>query len=310
MAHKKTSARIIVFGNAKGGSGKSTCALHTAVALMQAGHEVATIDLDGPQRTFTRAIDNRIAWNHKTGRDLVVPEHALIENATADSVLERKRQELSAFAEVISVVEHTHDFVIIDTPGYDTSLMRLVHGLADTLVTPINDSFVDVDLLVQPQEGEADPSRLGPYARLVAEAREQREGLDGVPIDWIVVQNRLSMIQSNNKIKVRGTLTELADRLGFRLAQGVSERVIFREFFPLGVTAFDPLDEATFGVKPNMSHIAARDEMRRLVEAIGLGEPAGFKTRARSVRARGADRVGSSALRDQPLAVGEPAAAE
>lgn len=277
MAKAHKTARLIVFGNAKGGSGKSTCALHTAIALMQAGHRVGTVDLDDNQQTFTRAIANRSAWNDRTGRQLLVPVHACIPKSFGDSVSGRRQQELAAFADIIASMESEADYVVVDTPGFDTALMRLVHGLADILVTPVNDSFVDIDLLARPEDDGIVP---GPYAELVAEAREQRRHLDDGRIDWIVVQNRLSMILSNNKIKVRDTLEGLAPKLGFRLASGVAERMIFREFFPLGVTAFDPLDETTLGVKPNMSHVAARDEFRRLVSVIT------FRPRTRAVRAK------------------------
>ena len=62
------SAHVIVLGNEKGGSGKSTTALHIAVALLKAGQRVATIDLDSRQQSFTRYIANRQAWARRTGR--------------------------------------------------------------------------------------------------------------------------------------------------------------------------------------------------------------------------------------------------
>lgn len=268
MAELQRPARLIVFGNVKGGSGKSTCALHAAISLMHAGKRVATVDLDGFQQTFSRAIANRVAWNQKTGRQLVVPEHACIPQATGDSVVGRRQQEVEAFAQVLARMEENNDYVIIDTPGFNTALTRLVHGLADTIVTPVNDSFVDIDLLAETGALENDDVILGAYGKLIEDARRERRELDGKKIDWIVVQNRLTMILSNNKIRVREALERLAPQLGFRLARGVSERVIFREFFPLGVTAFDPLDEETFGVKPQMSHVAARDEFRKLISVI------------------------------------------
>ena len=44
------SAHVVVLGNEKGGSGKSTTAFHIAVALLKAGQRVATIDLDCRQK--------------------------------------------------------------------------------------------------------------------------------------------------------------------------------------------------------------------------------------------------------------------
>src|ERR1041384_5447446 len=69
------SAHVVVLGNEKGGSGKSTTALHIAVALMKAGQRVATIDLDCRQQSFTRYIGNRSAWARRTGLDLEIPVH-------------------------------------------------------------------------------------------------------------------------------------------------------------------------------------------------------------------------------------------
>ena len=39
--------------------------------------------------------------------------------------------------------------IVIDTPGRDDSIARAAILKADTLVTPMNDSFVDLDLIGQ-----------------------------------------------------------------------------------------------------------------------------------------------------------------
>jgi chromosome partitioning protein len=108
------------------------------------------------------------------------------------------------------------------------------------------------------------------YAEMVVDARRQRRQVDGTSIDWIVVRNRLSMLGSRNKRLVGGGLTDLARRLGFRVAEGIGERVIYREFFPRGLTAFDDLDETTLGTRPNMSHVSAREEVMQLLAALRL----------------------------------------
>src|SRR5437868_11157748 len=72
------SAHVVVLGNEKGGSGKSTTALHIAVALLKAGQRVATIDLDCRQQSFTRYLDNRRAWAQRTGLNLELPVHRCI----------------------------------------------------------------------------------------------------------------------------------------------------------------------------------------------------------------------------------------
>ena len=147
------SAHVVVLGNEKGGSGKSTTALHIAVALMKAGQRVATIDLDCRQQSFTRYINNRRAWARRTGLDLEVPVHCCIKLGDTMQVADNESSEFQQFMDAVSAVERTFDFIVIDTPGSDSYLMRLAHSMADTLVTPINDSFLDFDVL-----GTVDPA--------------------------------------------------------------------------------------------------------------------------------------------------------
>ena len=142
------SAHVIVLGNEKGGSGKSTTAMHIAVALLKAGQRVATIDLDSRQKTFTHYIENRRDCAQRTGIDARSSGSLLHRARARASASTRTRPRSSAgFAAAINAVEHSHDFVVIDTPGNDTYLMRLAHSMADTLVTPLNDSFLDFDVL-------------------------------------------------------------------------------------------------------------------------------------------------------------------
>ena len=112
------------------------------------------------------------------------------------------------------------------------------------------------------------------YARLVAEVRDER--LTSLPnaTDWVVVRNRLSALSSRNQRNVIEGLDLLAERLRFRVANGISERVVFREFFPMGLTAFDPFERALLGRRPTMSHVAARAEIRELIEGLRLPMPA------------------------------------
>src|ERR1700750_1227894 len=239
------SAHVVVLGNEKGGSGNSTTALHIAVALLKAGQRVATIDLDCRQQTFTRYIDNRGAWSRRTGLDLELPAHRCIKPGETVQILDNESLELVQFEDAISTVERAFDFIVIDTPGSDTYLMRLAHAMADTLVTPINDSFLDFDVL-----GTVDPQTYAVtgeshYSEMVRDTRRKRRQLDGATTDWIVVRNRLSMIGSRNKQLVADGLKELSFRLGFRSVDGFAERVVYREVFSRGVTAVDDLDEGT-----------------------------------------------------------------
>ena len=226
------SAHVVVLGNEKGGSGKSTTALHIAVALMKAGQRVATIDLDCRQQSFTHYIDNRRAWARRTGLDLELPVHCCIKLGETMQIADNESSEFQQFMSAVSAVERTFDFIVIDTPGSDSYLMRLAHSMADTLVTPINDSFLDFDVL-----GTVDPATYSVtgeshYAEMVRDTRRKRRQVDGVSTDWIVVRNRLSMLGSRNKQLVADGLNELSFRLGFRSIDGFAERVVYREFFP------------------------------------------------------------------------------
>src|SRR3981189_1132347 len=225
------SAHVVVLGNEKGGSGKSTTALHIAVALMKAGQRVATIDLDCRQQSFTRYISNRNAWARRTGLVLELPVHCCIKAGLTMQVADNENSEFQQFMDAVSAVEHTFDFIVIDTPGTDSYLMRLAHSMADTLVTPINDSFLDFDVL-----GTVDPQTYagtgeGPYAERVRDTWRKRRQLDGASTDWIVVRNRLSMLGSRNKQLVADGLNELSFRLGFRAIDGFAERGGLPEFF-------------------------------------------------------------------------------
>src|SRR5712672_2637487 len=263
------SAHVVVLGNEKGGSGKSTSALHIAVALMKAGQRVATIDLDCRQQSFTRYIANRSAWARRTGLDLEIPVHFCIKLGETMQIADNENSEFQQFMEAVSTVERAYDFIVIDTPGSDSYLMRLAHSMADTLVTPINDSFLDFDVL-----GTIDPVTYSvtgesPYAEMVREARRKRRQLDGASTDWIVVRNRLSMRESRNKQLVADGLNELSLRLGFRSIDGFSEREVYRQFFPRGLTALDDLDDA-LGTRASMEHAVAREEVTGLLRQLKL----------------------------------------
>lgn len=264
------SAHLVVLGNEKGGSGKSTTAMHVAVALMNAGQRVATIDLDSRQQSFTHYIENRRAWARRSGTELSLPKHHCVARGAGLRLDENEQTEFAGFAEAIAAVERTHDFVVVDTPGHDSYLTRLAHSMADTLITPLNDSFVDFDVL-----GSVDPTTFAlvaesHYAQMVREARRQRRVVVGNDMDWIVVRNRLSMIGSRNKQRVGESLAELGRRMGFRCADGFAERVVYREFFPRGLTALDKLDEMTLGQRPSLSHLTAQEEIKGLVDMLRL----------------------------------------
>ena len=162
------SAHVIVVGNEKGGTGKSTLSIHIIVALLKAGYRVASIDLDTRQRTLTRFLENRRSWSSNAGRPMEVPFHHALERGGKENARENEVIEFTSFAEAISRVEHAFEFVVIDTPASDSYLMRLAHSLADTLVTPMNDSFIDVDVLARvhrPARAWSDGAICGTRAR-------------------------------------------------------------------------------------------------------------------------------------------------
>jgi chromosome partitioning protein len=268
-ARRTVSAHVVVVGNEKGGTGKSTLAMHLSVALMNFGQRVATIDLDSRQKTFTHYVENRRGWAKRCGGRLKVPTHFCVSSGSTRQLDQNEAIEFTRFADALASIDRAYDFLVIDTPGTDNHLTRLAHAMADTLVTPINDSYVDFDVL-----GRIDPTTFtvtgeSHYAQMVREARLQRRLVDGARMDWVVMRNRLSLIDSGNKERISRGLTEMATRIGFRIADGLAERVVYREFFPRGLTALDDLDD-TLGTSPSASHVAARQEVSGLMEMMKL----------------------------------------
>ena len=252
-------ARIIVVGNEKGGSGKSTTCMHVATALARMGYRVGALDLDVRQRSFGRYLENRAAYLARSGIELPMPLLGQLEAETGDGV--------DPLSRAVAELEPECDFILLDCPGSHTRLSQMAHTLADTLITPMNDSFVDFDLLARMSpEGKV----LGPsiYAEMVWGARQGRQAAGAGPIDWIVLRNRLGTQAMHNKRKVGTALGQLSKRIGFRVAPGFAERVIFRELFPRGLTLLDLRD--TGGGALSLSNIAARQEVRDLVNALKL----------------------------------------
>jgi chromosome partitioning protein len=248
---------FIVFANEKGGTGKSTTAVHSAVALAAAGRRVAAIDLDTRQRTLGRYLDNRAATIRRMQIDLPMPVHETFDPAKNDD-LQGQIERLSQGVDV----------VVVDTPGRDDPFARAAMQRADTLVTPINDSFVDFDLI-----GEVDPEtykvrRPSFYAELVWMSRTQRAKTTGRSLDWVLLRNRLQHIEAKNMRRVGNALDDLAKRVGFRVIPGLSERVVYRELFPSGLTLLDLQQLGNVG----LSHIAARQELREMIAGFGIPE--------------------------------------
>ena len=265
---RRAQAHVLVFGNEKGGTGKTTTAMHVVVALLRLGQRVAAIDLDGRQRTFARYIENRALFTTRTGRDLPTPAVHVIERAKP-AVADATSDEARRLEQALTQAREESDFVVIDTPGNDTNLSRIGHAAADTLITPMNDSFLDFDLLAK-----FDPESLeikGPslYSEFVWECRKRRLMAQRSNLDWVVMRNRVSAVEARNKRRVAAALDKLSSRIGCRVAPGFSERVIFRELFPMGLTMLD-LPVQGLAMPLTMSHLAARQEVRELLATLHL----------------------------------------
>ena len=258
MPSGPNNTHVIVFANEKGGTGKSTTAVHVAIALAAKGSRVACLDLDHRQRTVGRYLDNRAATVKRNAIDLPMPVHAT-GDGTTEANFERLWTELLDGA----------DYLVVDTPGRDDHFARTAAALADTLVTPMNDSFVDFDLIGQVDPETYKVTRPSFYAELIWDARKQRARADGATIDWVVLRNRLQHIEARNMRRVQEALMQLAKRVGFRLIPGLGERVIYRELFPAGLTM---IDSKYFG-QMGLGHVAARQELREMMAALALPEP-------------------------------------
>ena len=257
-APKRTAHRL-VFANEKGGTGKSTTAVHVAVALACQGARVAAIDLDPRQRTMHRYIENRIATLDKRGLNLPTPTCEVFRgDHTGDLIAAIRR------------LEAAYDFLIIDNPGRDDPFARLAVEHADTLVTPMNDSFVDFDLIGQVDAETFKVKKLSFFAELIWEARLKRSRMTieqrRPEMDWVVVRNRTGHVEARNMARLQKALTEMSKRVGFRVTHGLSERVIYRELFPSGLTLLDKGHLGELGT----SHLVARQELRALVKALAL----------------------------------------
>ena len=254
-----THPHFIVFANEKGGTGKSTTAVHTAIALAASGHRVGALDLDNRQRTMTRYLENRDATMRRLEKDDL--PHAAYE------VLEDHSD--AGFAAVVERLSADADVIVVDTPGRDDAIARSAILRADTLVTPMNDSFVDLDLIGQVHPENYKVTKPSFYAELIWNSRTARAKQTGKTVDWVVLRNRLQHVDSHNLKRVGAALDELSRRVGFRVIPGLGERVIYRELFPKGLTLLDLQQLGEVGI----AHIAARQELREMIAGLGIPEP-------------------------------------
>ena len=246
---------FIVFANEKGGTGKSTTAVHTAIALAASGHRVGALDLDSRQRTMTRYLENRDATMRRLEKALPQATYEVLEDDSEEGL-----------TAAIQRLAEQADVIVIDTPGRDDPVARAAILRADTLVTPMNDSFVDFDLIGQVDPETYQVTRPSFYSELIWDARKQRARADGTTIDWVVLRNRLQHIEARNMRRVSDALVQLSKRVGFRIIPGLGERVIYREMFPAGLTMIDSKEFGSMG----LGHVAARQELREMMAALQL----------------------------------------
>lgn len=290
---------VVVIGNQKGGSGKSTFAMHIIVALLKAGKRVACFDLDLNQQTLTRYLANRREWDRKHGRKLALPDHYPVKERDAYGTARNLKQfiaqlrkdgrphkgdfvdssslshsaDLRQFISQLSEIGRAdkHDFVVIDTPSGVQHLSLIAHGMADTLITPINDSFFDLDVLVAMESSDLEP-QLSAYANMVWRALEARSKVSGRATDWVIVRNRLEPVESNNQRQITLVLDVLQRKLGFRIGRGLLERPAYREFFAAGLTVFDFAEGPESSAESGQANSLARAEVENLIREIGLIE--------------------------------------
>ncbi len=265
-------AYVIVLGNEKGGSGKSTSAMHLVVGLMRDGYRVGAIDLDARQGTLSGYLAARAAYATRHGVDLPMPVGASVFRSDLDSRADAEAEEQAQLERAFADLSRRCEVIVVDCPGADTFLSRLGHASADTLITPINDSFVDFAMLARVDPDNHAVINPSIYSEMVWEARKRRFARDKGRIDWIVMRNRLGSTEMRNKRDVGASLESLAKRIGFRTVKGFGERVIFRELYLQGLTLMD-VREAGLQIQLGMSHIAARAEVRALMGAIRMPPP-------------------------------------
>ncbi len=260
-------ARCIVVGNEKGGSGKSTTVINLIFGLMDRGNNVICVDLDFRQRTLSRFLECRTAYGEVTGQTLHMPDLRRFSPSALGAVATARGAELSRFDTFMKGLQGAADYIVIDTPGNDTVLGAHAHSHADVLVTPINDSFIDLDVIARLSPLDMHVTGPGHYTESVWEQRILKQARDKCDTDWIVLRNRLGALESNNKRSMDAVMKELVERFEFKALPGFGERVIFRELFLKGLTLFD-VDASDGDNRRTMSHVAAKHEVRNLLGAV------------------------------------------
>lgn len=264
------SPYVFVIGNEKGGAGKTTCSMHLIAGLLDKGYKVVSIDTDSRQASLTSYITNRKNYNTKNPTHRVdMPLHFHINESPSKNLEEKEKEEKMQFESVINQAKNIADYIVVDTPGSYSYLSRLAHSYADTVITPINDSFVDLDVIAKIDGEKIDHSKPSIYSQMLWEQKMARAERDRGAIEWVLVRNRLSNINAQNKKSINDAVEKLSKKISFRVASGFSERVIFRELFLHGLTLLD-LMKANYSKTLSVSHVAARQELREFLDCLGI----------------------------------------
>ena len=270
MQNKNT--HIIVIGNEKGGAGKTTTSMHLISSLLHLGFQVSSVDADCRQKSLSRYLENRINYSKKHGIELKAPKHFILEEAAGHKLNENKDQDRDQLSKLIKEEGSSAkkcDFLVIDTPGSNTHLSTYAHSIADTIITPINDSFLDLDVIARIEADSLKIIKPSFYAQAIWEQKMEKAKASKGEINWLVIRNRLSSLDAKNKQRMSEVLEKLSSRLGFKVAVGFNERVIYRELFLHGLTLLD-IKPGISDITLSMSHIAAKQELNKLLRQINL----------------------------------------
>ena len=250
----------MVWGNAKGGVGKSTLALHFSLQCMHEKLSVACLDADGDQGTLFRSIENRKQYCKRNNISFPVPEMIrFCPSAYANTSLA-----IEAIDAVLEQCAH-FDIIVIDTQGSDTPVGRYIHQQCQVLISPLTDSLLDLDLFVnisQIQENSHHTLPLGSYAHMVWEQRLSKISQTQEHLEWVVVRNRMGGQISPTQMQLEKILKSLAPRVGFHIGPSIGDRSIFRELFPCGLTVMDREGLTT------LAHITARQEIKSVTQFV------------------------------------------
>ena len=265
---ERQPGRIIVFSNLKGGTGKSTTALSVIVGLLRQGKSVATLDLDMDQEALTRYLFNRTRFAKLTKLRIGMPEHhrfTQIDPGAENAPLSARLELLNGLVDTLTA---ENDYVVIDCPSLDNPLTRTVTARADVLTSPVNESFLDIDVIGEVRGTPPTVTRIGPFAEMIGAEMQRRQDEGVYPLEWIVVRNRRNPSASRHTAAIGTVLGELSKTLSFRVTDGFVDRLIFRELFLVGLSILDLRKDDPL-IANNSSHRSAYEEASNLLQSVG-----------------------------------------